>query len=132
MAASTIILMVLSIIRLSTPIAVAGVGNMFSERVGVLNLGANGMMLTGAFTAVLGSYFFSGNPWIGVICGMLGGGLAGLLHSIICVEFGGDQTISGLGINILAAGITTFFYRLLFFLVLRYHLMFHPYKQVNG
>lgn len=102
-----LIALLLSIIRLSTPMFVAGLGNMYSERVGVLNLGAEGMMVSGAFAAVLGSYYF-GNPWIGVLCGILGGLIAGALHAVICVEFGGIHAISGIGITIVFGGITRF------------------------
>ena len=102
-----IVMMLLSVIRLSTPTFVAGVGNMFCERVGVLNLGSEGMMVSGAFCSVLGSYL-TGNAWFGVICGMFGGALAALLHAIVCVEFGGMHAISGLGLNMFALGLTTF------------------------
>lgn len=107
MTESVIMLMLLSVIRLSAPVFIAGVGNMFCERVGILNLGTEGMMVTGAFAAVLGSYL-TGNPWIGVLCGILGGGLAALLYSLVCVEFGGMQAIAGLGLNMFALGFTTF------------------------
>ncbi len=110
---SMALLIIISIIRLSTPVIIAGLGNMFSERVGVMNLGAEGMMITGALTAVLGTYF-TGNPWIGMLCGMLGGALMASIHSLISVEFGGIQNISGLGINMLAAGLTAFFARAIF------------------
>lgn len=110
---SMVLLIIISIIRLSTPVIIAGLGNMFSERVGVMNLGAEGMMITGALTAVLGTYF-TGNPWIGMLCGMLGGALMASIHSLISVEFGGIQNISGLGINMLAAGLTAFFARAIF------------------
>lgn len=104
---SVIILMILSVIRLSAPVFIAGVGNMFCERVGILNLGTEGMMVSGAFGAVLGSSL-SGNPWIGVLCGILGGGLAAAIYGVICVEFGGTQAIAGLGLNMFCLGFTTF------------------------
>lgn len=107
MKSSVIILMILSVIRLSAPVFIAGVGNMFCERVGILNLGTEGMMVSGAFGAVLGSSL-SGNPWIGVLCGILGGGLAAAIYGVICVEFGGTQAIAGLGLNMFCLGFTTF------------------------
>ena len=61
MAESLVFAFVLSVIRLSAPMFIAGMGNMYCERVGVLNLGAEGMMVSGAFAAVLGSYL-TGNP----------------------------------------------------------------------
>jgi len=107
MNSSVIILMILSVIRLSAPVFIAGVGNMFCERVGILNLGTEGMMVSGAFGAVLGSSL-SGNPWVGVLCGIFGGGLAAAIYGIICVEFGGTQAIAGLGLNMFCLGFTTF------------------------
>jgi ABC-type uncharacterized transport system permease subunit len=64
-------------------------------------------MVSGAFCAVLGSYI-TGNAWFGVLCGMLGGALAALLHGVVSIEFGGIQAISGLGLNMFALGLTTF------------------------
>lgn len=109
----TISAMIVSILRLSVPVISTGLGNMFSVRAGVMNLGAEGMMISGAFCAVLGSYA-TGNPWIGVLCGILGGFVIGVIHSLICVEFGGIQNVSGLGLNMLAAGLAAFFCRSLF------------------
>ncbi len=107
MTVSFFVVLLLSVIRLSTPMFIAGLGNMYCERVGILNLGAEGMMVSGAFAAVLGSYY-TGNPWIGVLCGMVGGLVAGALHALICVEFGGLHAISGLGITMLFNGVTKF------------------------
>ncbi len=113
MSETVLLLMIISIVRLATPVIITGLGNMFSERAGIMNLGAEGMMITGAFTAILGTYL-TGNPWVGVLCGMLGGALMSSIHSLISVEFGGLQNISGLGINMLAAGCTDFFVRAIF------------------
>jgi general nucleoside transport system permease protein len=99
--------LLLAVIRLTPPIFMAGIGNMYCERVGILNLGAGGMMTIGALCAVLGSYF-TGNPWVGLLCGVLGGGVAGAIHGLICAEFGGIQAIAGLGLNLFAGGLTTF------------------------
>lgn len=107
MSSSVILLMVLSIIRLSAPVFIAGVGNMFCERVGILNLGTEGMMISGAFSAVLGSWL-TGNPWIGLLAGVIGGGLSAVIYGVVCVEFGGVQAIAGLGLNMLALGFTQF------------------------
>lgn len=110
---SVIGVMIISLMRLSIPIIICGIGNMYCEKAGVMNLGAEGMMISGAFGAVLGSYL-TGNPWIGVLCGIGAGWLVGGIHALICVEFGGIQNISGLGLNMLAAGLTSFFCRSFF------------------
>lgn len=84
MVESLVLAFALSVIRLSAPMFIAGMGNMYCERVGVLNLGAEGMMVSGAFAAVLGSYL-TGNPWIGVLMGMLAGLVASGIHALVCV-----------------------------------------------
>jgi simple sugar transport system permease protein len=63
------------------------------------------MMLTGAFSGVLAT-FATGNPWIGVLASVLAGGLLGYLHAVLTVKFGGNQIVSGTGINLLALGAT--------------------------
>lgn len=108
-----LIVMIISLLRLAIPIVICGIGNMYCEKSGVMNLGAEGMMISGAFGAVAGTYF-TGNPWIGVLCGLFGGLVVGFAHGLICVEFGGYQNISGLGLNMLAAGLTSFCCRSLF------------------
>lgn len=94
-------------LRMATPIAYGSLGGIFSERVGVVNIGLEGMMLTGAFTGVAVS-FFSGSPWLGVVAAVLIGGVLGLLHGAITVKFAGDQVVSGTGINIFALGFTAY------------------------
>ena len=105
--------MIVATLRLTVPIIFMAIGNQFCEKAGIMNLGAEGMMISGAFTAALGTYY-SGSPVVGVLCGMLGGILIASLHSMNCVEFGGNQNISGLGLNTLAAGLAAFFCRQLF------------------
>jgi len=94
-------------LRMATPIAYGALGGIFSERSGVVNIGLEGMMLTGAFTGVTVSYFI-GNPWLGVLAAILAGGLLGLLHGVITVKFAGNQIVSGTGINIFALGFTAY------------------------
>ncbi len=94
-------------LRMATPIAYGALGGIFSERAGIINIGLEGMMLTGAFAGVAAS-FFSGSPWLGVLAAILVGGLLGLLHGVITVRFAGDQIVSGTGINIFALGFTAY------------------------
>ncbi len=94
-------------LRLATPIAYGSLGGVFSERAGIVNIGLEGMMLTGAFAGVAVSYF-TVNPWLGVLAAMLVGGLLGLVHGLITVRFAGDQIVSGTGINIFALGFTAY------------------------
>jgi ABC-type uncharacterized transport system permease subunit len=99
-------------VRLSTPLICAAIGGIFSERSGVVNIGLEGMMLTGAFAGIVGA-FFSGDPWIGVLVAMLAGGLMGLLHAFLSVTVRANQIVSGIAINILAAGVTTYSLRVI-------------------
>lgn len=94
-------------LRMATPLVFGALGGIFSERVGVINIALEGMMLTGAFTGVLGS-FYTGNAWFGVLAAVIVGGLLGLLHALLTVKFVGNQVVSGTGVNILATGITAY------------------------
>jgi len=94
-------------LRMATPVAFAALGGIFSERVGIVNIALEGMMLTGAFTGVA-VCFFSGNAWLGVLAAVLAGGLLGLLHALLTVKFVGNQIVSGTGINIFALGFTAY------------------------
>lgn len=99
-------------LRMATPIVFASLGGIFSERVGIINVGLEGMMLTGAFSGVAVT-FFTGNPWLGVLAAILAGGLLGLLHALLTVKFIGNQIVSGTGINIFALGFTAYMSQIL-------------------
>ena len=94
-------------LRMATPIVYAALGGIFSERVGIINIGLEGTMLTSAFAGVTASYY-TGNPWLGVVVAVLVGGLIGLLHAVLTVKFVGNQIVSGTGINIFAMGFTAY------------------------
>lgn len=94
-------------LRMATPLIFAALGGMFSERVGIINIGLEGMMLIGAFVGVVGSYF-TGNPWLGVLAALAAGGLLGLLHAVLCVRFIGNQIVSGVAINLFGLGFTAY------------------------
>ena len=100
-------------IRIAMPYFFAAAGGVLSERVGIIGLSLEGFMLTGAFCTVLGSYY-SGSPWIGLVCGVAGGMAAALLLAIATIRFRADQVVSGIAINLLAIGATRFFLRLYF------------------
>jgi simple sugar transport system permease protein len=100
-------------VRISVPYTLAAVGATFSERGGVVNIALEGMLLGGAFAAVLGTYV-SGNPWIGALAALGGGVLAALLHAIVSITFKADQIISGVALNLLAIGVTKFLLKLVF------------------
>jgi ABC-type uncharacterized transport system permease subunit len=94
-------------LRISVPYALAALGASINERGGVINIALEGMMLNGALAYVLGAHF-TGNPWLGVAAAVLVGVATGALHALVTVGAGADQITSGLGINLLAAGLTKF------------------------
>lgn len=100
-------------LRLAVPLAFAALGGLLSERSGVLNIALEGMLLSGAFASAVGA-FFTGNSWIGILLAIFLGGLVGILHAYLCVTLRVDQLVSGLAINLTAAGLTSFGARLLF------------------
>jgi general nucleoside transport system permease protein len=91
---------------LAVPIGLAALGGLFSERAGVVNIGLEGMMILGTWGAG-----FAGYQWgwgAALVGGMLFGALGGLLHALVTVTFGVDHVVSGVAINILAAGFARF------------------------
>ena len=94
-------------LRMATPLGFAALGGIYSERAGVINLALEGMMLIGAFGYVVGTQV-SGSVWFGLLVGMgFGVGLA-LVHAVATVTFHAEQVVTGIGINILALGITEY------------------------
>jgi simple sugar transport system permease protein len=100
-------------LRIAIPYLFAASGGVVAERAGVVSLTLEGFMLTGAFAAALGA-FYSGSAWVGVLCGVVAGLGAGLLHAWASVRFKADQIVVGIALNLLAVGATRFFLRLAF------------------
>jgi len=90
----------------AVPIGLAGLGGLWSERAGVVNIGLEGMMILGTFGAGYFGYFYG--PWQGVVGAILLGAAGGLLHAVATVYFGVDHIVSGVAINIIAAGAVQF------------------------
>ena len=97
----------------STPMVFGALGGVLSERSGVVNIGIEGMMTFGAFAGAAAGYY-SGSPWIGVLCAALAGGILALLHAVAAITCQADQTISGVAINLLGPALAVFFCRLAF------------------
>lgn len=95
------------VVRVAIPYLLASLGGVFSERGGIVNLGLEGMMLAGAFAYAAGT-LASGSPWAGVAAGASAGLVLASLHSLVCIRYGGNQVVSGVALNLLAAGITRF------------------------
>ncbi len=88
-----------------TVLLFATIGELFSERAGVLNLGVEGMMLIGAMSA-FSTTIATGNPWLGVLVAMLFAGLISQIHAFIVITLQADQVVSGLSLTFLGAGIS--------------------------
>jgi simple sugar transport system permease protein len=95
----------LTIITAATPLVIAAIGELVTERAGVLNLGVEGMMIMGAVCAFAGSYL-SGVPLIGVACGILGGALFSLLFGFLTLTLVTNQVATGLALTILGLGLS--------------------------
>ena len=96
----------LSTIRLATPLLLAALGGLLSERSGVINIALEGLMLAGAFTGAAVTHY-AGSPWIGLLGGIAAGIFIASVHAIACISFDSDQVVTGTAINILMLGIPT-------------------------
>ncbi|MGJ7913194.1 ABC transporter permease [Neobacillus sp. LXY-1] len=97
----------------AAPLIFTALGGIFSERSGVVNIGLEGLMVIGAFSSIvfnLSFYDTFGNatPWIALIVAMVAGALFSILHAIAAITFRADHTVSGVAINLLAAGLCLF------------------------
>lgn len=88
------------------PILLAALGGLWSERAGVVNIGLEGQMLLGTWGAAYFTYHY--DPWTGLIGAIGFGMLGGLIHAIATVTFGVDHIVSGVALNTIALGLTTF------------------------
>ncbi|MFC7918993.1 ABC transporter permease [Streptomyces cinereoruber] len=93
-------------LQLAVPIGLAGLGGLWAERAGVVNIGLEGMMVLGTWFGAWAGYQWG--PWTGVLFGLVGGAIGGLLHAIITVTFNVNHIVSGVAINILAVGFTQY------------------------
>ncbi|MFF0723401.1 ABC transporter permease [Streptomyces sp. NPDC004134] len=99
-------------LALAVPIGLAGLGGLWAERSGVINIGLEGMMILGTFFA--GWIGWQHGPWAGALAGVIGGALGGLVHAMATVTFGVDHIVSGVAINILALGTTQYMAKIFF------------------
>jgi ABC-type uncharacterized transport system permease subunit len=94
-----------STIRLGTPLILAALGGLMSERAGIVDLGIEGKLLAAAFAAASAAAI-TGSAWIGLAAGMLAAMLCAALHGLAAITYGGSQLVSGMALNILVAGLT--------------------------
>jgi simple sugar transport system permease protein len=96
--------LIASTIRLATPLILAALGGLYSERGGVINIALEGMMLAGAFTAAVVTVF-THSPWAGLLAAVIAGLVVAALHAVVTINYRADQVVSGAAINILFLGV---------------------------
>ncbi len=93
-------------LRSATPLLLAALGEIYAERSGILNLGVEGMMAVGALSS-FATALVTGNPWLGVLIGMLSGGLLAMIHGAISIGLKGNQVVSGLALTMFGLGLSS-------------------------
>jgi ABC-type uncharacterized transport system permease subunit len=101
--------LIAAMLRYATPLAFAAMGGIFSERSGVVNIGLEGMMLSGAFFGILGADKLNSWP-LGLLCAAVAGGLFALIHAFFAIHLRADQIVGGTAINFLALGVTGYLF----------------------
>jgi ABC-type uncharacterized transport system permease subunit len=100
-------------IRMATPLLLAALGGIISERAGIVNIALEGMMLMGALFGTVGAQF-SGSPWIGALLGTLAGGATALILAYMSINLRSNQVVVSAALNLFCLGITSFFFRVVF------------------
>ena len=113
MKVTFIISLLSGMFRMAAPILFAALGELISERSGVLNLGVEGTMLIGGFAGFLATYH-SESLWLGILWAMIAGALMSALMAFVVVILKADQTIAGLTVNIFASGVSLYLFRITF------------------
>jgi general nucleoside transport system permease protein len=98
-----------AMLRFATPLLFGALGGLVSERSGVVNIGIEGMMLTGAFFGILGADL-AGSWVVGLLVAMVAGGVLALVHAVFSITLRADQIVGGVAINLLALGITGYLF----------------------
>jgi simple sugar transport system permease protein len=105
--------LIAGLVMSGVPLLLAGLGEQISEKAGVLNVGIEGMMLTGAYTGFLGAYQ-TGSLWIGFLYGIGGGAAVALVMAVLCVWLGLSQIVIGIGLTLGAEGLTALLHHVQF------------------
>jgi simple sugar transport system permease protein len=100
-------------VRLATPLLFAGTGEMVSERAGILNIGLEGMMLAGAFFSFLGTWLWH-DLLLGIALGVFAGMVVAAIMALLTIQARANQIVVGVGLNLMALGVTTYAYREIF------------------
>lgn len=102
---SVLISILAAAITAGTPILFAALGELVTERAGILNLGVEGIMLVGAVSGFIAAVT-TGSSWLGLAAAMLAGGLVALIHALLCITLRANQTVSGLALTLFGAGLS--------------------------
>lgn len=101
-----------SAVRMAVPLFYSALGETVSERAGILNMGLEGIMVCGAYFSFLAAYL-TGSLLLGTLAGMLGGMVVSLVHAFISITMRQNQTVTGIALNILCLGLTSYLFKLL-------------------
>lgn len=104
---------IVTTVRMATPLVFVTLGELFSERAGMVNIGLDGLMAIGALVGFLVGYF-TGNPWLGVAAAALAGVVVNLVYAFCTIGLMGDQIVYGMAVNILAPALASFIYKIAF------------------
>ena len=105
--------LILSTVRMATPILLVALAELYSERAGLVNIGLDGIMSFGALTGFLVS-FISGSPFLGIVAGACGGVLINMIYAYCTITLCAPQIVYGMAINIFAPAVASFVYRIYF------------------
>lgn len=114
-----LVILIPSTLLWAAPLVFTALGGIFSERSGVVNIGLEGLMVIGAFSAIVFNLFTfdtlgSATPWVALVIAMAAGAIFSILHAVAAITFRADHTVSGVAINLLATGLTLFLVKLIF------------------
>lgn len=105
--------LLLSTIRMATPILIVALAELYSERAGLVNIGLDGIMAFGALVGFLVS-FITGNPYLGLLAGAFGGVMVNMVYAFATIHLGAQQIVYGMAINIFAPAMASFIYKAYF------------------
>jgi len=105
--------LLLSTVRMATPILIVAIAELYSERAGMVNIGLDGIMTFGAFIGFLTCYI-TGNPYLGILAGAIGGILINMVYAFCTINLGAQQIVYGMAINIFAPALASFIYKIYF------------------
>lgn len=105
--------LLLSTVRMATPILIVSLAELYSERAGLVNIGLDGIMAFGSLIGFLVGYS-TGNPYMGVLAGAIGGVLINMIYAFCVIHLGAEQIVYGMAINIFAPAIASFIYKIYF------------------